>query len=102
MELLYVMLCLMIVGWGCGGSDEKTHKGDAGSQQQNSDQEVLELLHYQLPDALPCQTKIKEAVMSLAVLKAHMLTSIAGSHNMCQMQCVIVVHYPCGYHSSCT
>lgn len=30
-----------------------THEGDAGSQQQDSDQEVLELLHHQLPQGFP-------------------------------------------------
>lgn len=37
-----------------------TYKRNAGSQQQDPDKQVLELLHNQLPDALTCGKKTKE------------------------------------------
>lgn len=37
-----------------------TYKRNAGSQQQDPDKQVLELLHNQLPDALACEKKTKE------------------------------------------
>lgn len=37
-----------------------TYKRNAGSQQQDSDEQVFKLLHNQFPDALTCKKKAKE------------------------------------------
>ena len=36
--------------YGAAMGQEGTHKGDAGSQQEDPHQEVLKLLHHQLPN----------------------------------------------------
>lgn len=37
-----------------------TYKRNAGSQQQDSDKQIFELLHNQFPDALTCKKKAEE------------------------------------------
>lgn len=37
-----------------------TYKRNAGSQQQDSDKQVLKLLHNQLPDALTCRKEDRQ------------------------------------------